>query len=281
MRNFIKMGHNINVTISPLIAALYKGQEDVVRLLVEAGAECHTELNHWCDQAIIDEPRLEPVLRRMMSIAMLYDDFKAYGPFGFQGYQVNSADVGNIPREGTIHAIIVQFSLLDGSAITALQFVHMVNGQPFPCKIHHTNEAHAGNFDALNNFSHVERLTLEDNEYVISAELGVGDRFITSIRFTVRPYDVANLHPQGTLLLLTLDASIFISLQIALKSPATCLPAQTNYRVCKWLGVDPVKHKYRVVTVAPTGREIVGLFTSVHDSQSSSLGPSNHPANDG
>jgi len=199
MRNFIKMGHNINVTISPLIAALYKGQEDVVRLLVEAGAECHTELNHWCDQAIIDEPRLEPVLRRMMSIAMLYDDFKAYGPFGFQGYQVNSADVGNIPREGTIHAIIVQFSLLDGSAITALQFVHMVNGQPFPCKIHHTNEAHAGNFDALNNFSHVERLTLDDNEYVISAELGVGDRFITSIRFTVRPHDVTNLHPQGTL----------------------------------------------------------------------------------
>jgi hypothetical protein len=202
VRNFIKMGHNINVTISPLIAALYKGQEDVVRLLVEAGAEVHTELNHWCDQAIIDEPRLEPVLRKMMSIAMLYDDFKAYGPFGFHGYQVNSADAGNIPREGTIHAIIVQFSLLDGNAITALQFVHMVNGQPFPCKIHHTNEAHAGNFDALNNFSHVERLTLEDNEYVISAELGVGDRFITSIRFTVRLHDATHLHPQGTLLLL-------------------------------------------------------------------------------
>lgn len=212
----------MQLSVSPLMASLYKGHEDIVLLLIEAGADW-SEVDHWCDQTVIDEPRMEPVLRKMIGISMLFDDFKAYGPFGAPGTTVNSADVGNIPRKGTIHAILAQFSLTDRSQIIALQFIHMVNSRLFPCKIHHTTVPHAGDFDKLDNFSHVERLILEDNEYVISAELGIGPDCVSSVRFT------------------------------------------TNYRVCKWLGVDPQELKYRVVTVAPSGREIVGLFTSVGD----------------
>jgi len=217
-----QVSHKIQISTSPLMAALFKGHSEVVRLLIEAGA-VWGELSPWCDQAVQDEPRLEPVLRSMMSMAMFFDDFTQFGPFGVKDCPVNSVDVGVIPSQGTVHGIIAQFSPTDRS-LSALQFLHFVDGKPYPCHVHHTTLPGAGDFESLDSFSHVERLMLEPNEYVTSAEIGVCSDHVSSLRFT------------------------------------------TNYRACKWLGPDPtLSGGTRIVTVAPNGREIVGIFASVED----------------
>lgn len=41
-----------------------------------------------------------------------------------------------------------------------------------------------GNFAVLTEFSFVERLILEDNEYIVSCELGINELCVTALRFT-------------------------------------------------------------------------------------------------
>lgn len=88
--------------------------------------------------------RMEPILRSMLEMAVLYEDLKTYGPFGARGYEVNSADkVESIPTDGTIHAVIAQFSAT-GNVLCALQFVHRVTTKLHPCKVHSTTAPNAG-----------------------------------------------------------------------------------------------------------------------------------------
>lgn len=220
---------DLQLAFSPIMCALLKGHANVVALLVEAGAST-LELMPWCDLAVVDEPRFAPIARAMLSIALRYEDFKSYGPFGVVpkgqgGVQISTMDISKVPSDGILHAIVAQFSPADWS-IVALQFIHQYKGEIVECEVHKTNRPHAGDFQGIDQFMHLERLEMGHNEYVMQVEVAINHKGVESLRFT------------------------------------------TNHRVCKWLGEasqgirDPELPPPRIVTVHGAGREVVGMFTT-------------------
>ena len=101
--------HSIQLLMTPLLVALLKGHPDVVRLLLEAGAS-RALLGDWCAAALAAEPRAHAIIKRMMNIAMEYEDFKTFGPFGFTSHALNFSDAPFVPTEGRLSSIIVQYS---------------------------------------------------------------------------------------------------------------------------------------------------------------------------
>jgi len=101
--------HSIQLLMTPLLVALLKGHPDVVRLLLEAGAS-RALLGDWCAAALAAEPRAHAIIKRMMNIAMEYEDFKTFGPFGFTSHTLNFSDAPFVPTEGRLSSIIVQYS---------------------------------------------------------------------------------------------------------------------------------------------------------------------------
>jgi hypothetical protein len=95
------MAHNIQITVSPLLAALLRGHDDVARLLLEAGANAR-ELRDWCNAAMNADARLEPMLCKMLATVLELEDFKAYGPFGVSGFEVNNVDVHQVARRSQL-----------------------------------------------------------------------------------------------------------------------------------------------------------------------------------
>ena len=170
------------IHVPPLLAALLKGHTDVVRLLLEAGAAT-AEIMQWCNETLDGEPRMEPFLRLILEKLVLYDDYKAYGPFGVAGHNINIADSGKIPDDGRLCAVVVQFSTLDWSLV-AIQFVHQVGKELVECSLHNVKSPSAGNFRRLHPHAHIERLDLEEHEYIVQSEVTVTAHFVKSLRFT-------------------------------------------------------------------------------------------------
>lgn len=218
----LRSANKIQLSVAPLLAALLQGHRDVARLLLEAGAD-PGELKGWCEAAVAAEPRLEPTVRGMLATVLELEDFKAYGPFGIAGPEVNIIDANQIPASGRLRSVMVQFSESDWELV-AIQFIHEVQGKLFECPVHRTTAPHAGEFKGCDRFKHLERLDLEEKEYIIQAEVAISKECVAGLRFT------------------------------------------TNYRVCKWLGEEATAgSRHRLVTIAPQGREIVGLFSAVYD----------------
>jgi ankyrin repeat protein len=157
--------HSINISLSPLLVALLKGQTDVARLLLEAGASRQL-LTDWCKSALEAEPQAGTILKRIMDIAMEYEDLKAYGPFGFSDHPLNFSDAKFVPQEGRLSSIIVQFADCHWS-LEGIQFVHQVNGADVYCRRHHTSQPKAGEWETCNANMHVERMDLATSEYII------------------------------------------------------------------------------------------------------------------
>ena len=157
--------HSINISLSPLLVALLKGQTDVARLLLEAGASRQL-LTDWCTAALEAEPQAAIILKRIMDIAMEYEDLKAYGPFGFSDHPLNFSDAKFVPQEGRLSSIIVQFADCHWS-LEGIQFVHQVNGADVYCRRHHTSQPKAGEWETCNANMHVERMDLAPTEYII------------------------------------------------------------------------------------------------------------------
>mmetsp|Transcript_18174 Transcript_18174/g.59694 ORF Transcript_18174/g.59694 Transcript_18174/m.59694 type:complete len:1690 (-) Transcript_18174:210-5279(-) len=209
------------IHMSPLFAALMKGNPDVVRLLMEAGAR-RSELVYWCEGALKVDPSVEPLVSDMLLLATEYEDFKTFGPFGNPAYTINFSDAPLVPSYGSLHSIIVQFSATEWK-LEAIQVVHRVDDEYLPLTVHHTSSSLAGRFLEAGNL-HLERFDLRENEFIIQAEVAILEGHIHALRFT------------------------------------------TNQRVCKWLGVKSEPDRgSRVVTVAPAGREVVGLFSACED----------------
>jgi hypothetical protein len=216
-------GHEIQLIMSPLLVALLKGHLDVVRLLLEAGAS-KSRIADWCSAALDADPRADVIVRRMMQIAMEYEDLKTFGPFGFSEHPLNFSDARYLPQEGRLSAIILQFSDCEWS-LEAIQFVHQLRGEDRYLRRHHTSMPHAGDWETTNQNLHLERMDLAPSEYIIQAEVAMAEKHILSLRFTTNRRVTKWLGG-------TTDAS------------------------------DSPKDACRVVTVNPLGREIVGLFSA-------------------
>jgi len=215
--------HKIQLTLSPLLVALLKGHPDVVRLLLEAGAS-RSQLAAWCSDALDADPRSQIIVHRMMQIAVEYEDFKTFGPFGVKGSSINYSDAKYVPHEGRLASIIIQFSECEWS-LEAIQFVHEVDGQHQYCKRHRTRLPHAGDWETTNQNMHIERMDLAPSEYIIQAEVAVGEEYIVSLRFTTNR-------------------------RVTKWLGGTTDPTQFPKGTC------------RITTVNPLGREIVGLFSA-------------------
>ena len=157
--------HNIQLSLSPLLVALLKGHPDVVRLLLEAGAS-RRRLSDWCTTALDSDPHACTIVKRIMDIAMEYEDLKVYGPFGFGDQPLNFSDAKFVPQEGRLSSIIVQFADCEWS-LEGIQFVHQVNGVDVYCRRHHTSQPKAGEWETTNANMHVERMDLAPTEYII------------------------------------------------------------------------------------------------------------------
>jgi hypothetical protein len=99
-----------------------------------------------------------------------------------------------IPVSGRLRSVVVQFAEA-GWDLVAIQFIHevsmssrcfehcmlrclvrnqltrgvacKVNGKPVECTIHRTMTPHAGEFQGHNRFKHLERMDLEEKEYIL------------------------------------------------------------------------------------------------------------------
>ena len=252
--------HEIQLTLSPLLVALLKGHPDVVRLLLEAGAS-RRQLTDWCTAALDADPAAQVIVKRIMQIALEYEDFKTFGPFGFSTHPLNFSDGKYVPQEGRLSSIIIQYSDCEWS-LEALQFVHHVHGEDVYCRRHHTSQPHAGDWETTNHNMHVERMDLAPSEYIIQV--------------CVRLVSVCN-SSSPLFLNCTLLHTVFIWTHVPSHEQAEVAIGEehivsvrftTNRRVTKWLGgtsdhTQFPRNTLRVVTVTPLGREIVGLFSAV------------------
>ena len=220
----------VRIILSPLLVALIKGNADVVRLLLEAGAS-RERLPHWCAAARESDPGAKSVIDRMLRMATELEDLKAFGPFGLGLSPINISDARFVPLEGRLAAILVRYSDTDWS-LQGLQFVHEVRGTHRFCKRHHTSYPNAGDWETTIEQMHLERMDMLPNEYVMQAEVGIGSQHIVSLRFTTN--------------------------RRVTKWLGGCEGGGRGQ-------VQMPKDVVRVVNVAPAGREIVGVFSSTHD----------------
>lgn len=291
---------DIQLHVAPLLCALLAGHALVVALLVEAGAPT-AELTAWCDRAVAAEPRFAPLARQMLSTALRYEDFRAFGPFGVaqdaapggahaHAHVLSASDLAALPsdlRPWELAAVVAHFAPADWS-LAALQLLYRHGGGAVEGAVHRTLQPHAGHFQGTDHFAHLERLDLRRHEYIMQVPPPIPPR--PAPRPVPRPAR-ANLR-----------GARVEQAEVAIEDGGAegkgggrvaSLRFTTNQRVCKWLGPpqelgegatagvssvrDPARPEPRVVTMHCMGREIVGLFTTADAKRFLSVGCPRRP----